>query len=155
LVLQIASEMEIVAKKKGLKLFTHIGGAGLSNEMVVAPTYPVKADQERLREVITNLVDNAVKYTKEGSIDISLEGNKNTVTVKIHDTGMGIPAEEQKHLFEKFYRVNNTMTREQSGTGLGLYIARSLIEMYGGKIWVESEAGKGSTFAFSLPVAKE
>ncbi len=155
LVLQIASEMEVVAKKKGLKLFTHIGGAGMSGEMVVAPTYPVKADSERLREVITNLVDNAIKYTSQGSVDISLEGNKTTVTVKIHDTGVGISAEEQKHLFEKFYRVNNSFTREQTGTGLGLYIARSLIEMYGGKIWVESEEGKGSTFAFSLPLAKQ
>jgi signal transduction histidine kinase len=155
LVLQISSEMEVVAKKKGLKLFTHIGGAGMTNQMVVAPTYPVKADSERLREVITNLIDNAIKYTNQGSIDVSLDGNKSQVTVKIHDTGMGIPAEEQKHLFEKFYRVNNTATREQGGTGLGLYIARSLIEMYGGKIWVESEVGKGSTFAFSLPIAKE
>lgn len=155
LVLQISSEMEVVAKKKGLKLFTHIGGAGMNNQMVVAPTYPVKADSERLREVITNLIDNAIKYTNQGSIDVSLDGNKSQVTVKIHDTGMGIPAEEQKHLFEKFYRVNNSATREQGGTGLGLYIARSLIEMYGGKIWVESEVGKGSTFAFSLPLAKE
>lgn len=155
LVLQISSEMEVVAKKKGLKLFTHIGGAGMNNQMVVAPTYPVKADSERLREVITNLIDNAIKYTNQGSIDVSLDGNKSQVTVKIHDTGMGIPAEEQKHLFEKFYRVNNSATREQGGTGLGLYIARSLIEMYGGKIWVESEVGKGSTFAFSLPIAKE
>jgi PAS domain S-box-containing protein len=155
LVLQISAEMEIVAKKKGLKLFTHIGGAGIKNQMVVAPAYPVKADPERLREVITNLIDNAIKYTNSGSVDIDLEGDKNTVTVKIHDTGIGISAEEQKHLFEKFYRVNNSMTREQSGTGLGLYIARSLIEMYGGKIWVESSLGKGSTFAFTLPLTKE
>lgn len=155
LVLQIAAEMEVVAKKKELKLFTHIGGAGIKNQMVVAPTYPVRADSERLREVITNLVDNAIKYTNSGSVDIDLEGDKNTVTIKIHDTGMGISPEEQKHLFEKFYRVNNSMTREQSGTGLGLYIARSLIEMYGGKIWVESSLGKGSTFAFTLPLAKE
>jgi signal transduction histidine kinase len=153
LVLQISSEMEMVAKKKGLKLFTHIGGAGMNNQMVVAPTYPVKADSERLREVITNLIDNAIKYTNQGSIDVSLDGNKSQVTVKVHDTGMGIPAEEQKHLFEKFYRVNNSATREQGGTGLGLYIARSLIEMYGGKIWVESEVGKGSTFAFTIPQA--
>lgn len=155
LVLQISAEMEVVAKKKGLNLFTHIGGAGIKNQMVVAPTYPVKADSERLREVISNLVDNAIKYTNTGSVDIDLEGNKSTVTIKIHDTGMGISPEEQKHLFEKFYRVNNSMTREQSGTGLGLYIARSLIEMYGGKIWVESSLGKGSTFAFTLPLAKE
>lgn len=155
LVLQISAEMEMVAGKKDVKLFTHIGGAGMKNQMVIAPTYPVKADSERLREVITNLIDNAIKYTTHGSVDIDLEGDKNTVTVKIHDTGMGISPEEQKHLFEKFYRVNNGMTREQAGTGLGLYIARNLIELYGGKIWVESTLGKGSTFAFTLPLSKE
>lgn len=155
MILQISAEMEVVASKKNLKLFTHIGGAGIKNQMVIAPMYPVKADSERLREVITNLIENAIKYTAHGSVDIDLGGDKRTVTVKVHDTGMGIDPEEQKHLFEKFYRVNNGMTREQSGTGLGLYIARSLIELYGGKIWVESTPGKGSTFAFTLPLSKE
>ena len=67
---------------------------------------------------------------------------------------MGITPQEQKHLFEKFYRVDNTMTREQSGTGLGLYIARNLVELYGGKIWVSSKLGKGSTFGFRLPIVR-
>jgi signal transduction histidine kinase len=67
---------------------------------------------------------------------------------------MGISEQDQKHLFEKFYRVDNELTREKAGTGLGLYIARNMIEMYGGSIWVESKAGRGSTFAFKLPIAK-
>ena len=67
---------------------------------------------------------------------------------------MGISEQDQKHLFEKFYRVDNELTRTKPGTGLGLYISRNLLEMYGGSIWVESKPGKGSTFAFKLPIAK-
>jgi signal transduction histidine kinase len=155
LVTQVANEMEMVARKKNLQLFTHIGGSSNRNETVVAPVYNVRADAERIREVLTNLVDNAIKYTQTGSVDIDVGGNRNEVTVKVRDTGMGINPEDQKHMFEKFYRVNNSMTREIGGTGLGLYIARSLIELYGGQIKVESKPGAGSTFMFTLPLVKE
>jgi len=111
-------------------------------------------DPEKISEVVTNLVDNAIKYTAQGSVDIEIEGDKESVTVRVRDTGMGISGQEQKHLFEKFYRVNNTMTREHSGTGLGLYIARNLVELYGGQIWVQSVLGRGSAFGFKLPLAK-
>lgn len=154
LITQIASEMEIIAKRKNLSLLTHIGGDDVNSQVVLAPTFQVSADPDRLREVITNLIDNAIKYTVEGSVDIYLSGNREQVTVSVADTGAGISAEDQKHLFQKFYRVNSSMTREIGGTGLGLYIARSLIEMYGGRIWVESEVGKGSKFNFSLPLVK-
>jgi signal transduction histidine kinase len=146
--------MEPIASKKNLSLKTHIGGAGIKNELVVAPTFMVSADPLRLNEIVTNLVDNAIKYTQAGGVDINITGDKSSVSVEITDTGMGITPQEQKHLFEKFYRVDNTMTREQSGTGLGLYIARNLVELYGGKIWVSSKLGKGSTFGFRLPIVR-
>ncbi len=151
-VLKVSSQMQANATQKGLALTTHIGGAGIKNQTVIAPAYNVLADPEKLSEVLSNLIDNAIKYTSQGSVDIEIESDGKSVTVMVHDTGIGISAQEQKHLFEKFYRVNNSMTREQAGTGLGLYIARNLIELYGGKIWVKSSLGKGSTFAFKLPL---
>lgn len=154
LIMQIATEMEIIAAKKNLQLITHVGAQNSSSRLIVAPTFQVKANPERLREVVTNLIDNAIKYTKEGSVQITLAGDRSAVTVSVSDTGMGISAEDQKHLFQKFYRINNSRTREIGGTGLGLYIARNLIELYGGRIWVESEPGRGSTFKFSLPIVK-
>ncbi len=154
LITQIASEMEIIAKRKNLVLHTHIGETSMKNQLVLAPTYKVSADPERLREVVSNLIDNAIKYTATGGVDVYLSGNRQSVTVSVADTGAGISAEDQKHLFQKFYRVNSSMTREIGGTGLGLYIARSLIETYGGRIWVESQVGKGSKFNFSLPLVK-
>lgn len=154
LVTQIATEMDIIAKRKNIALHTHIGSDDLKGQVVLAPIFQVSADPDRLREVITNLIDNAIKYTREGSVDIYLSSTRNSVTVSVADTGAGIAAADQKHLFQKFYRVNNSMTREVGGTGLGLYIARSLIEMYGGRIWVESEVGKGSKFNFTLPLVR-
>ncbi|MBP9827419.1 PAS domain-containing protein [Candidatus Saccharibacteria bacterium] len=153
LVNQISTEMELIARQKNIKLLTHLGG-GIGREMVVAPAYEVNADPDRLREVISNLLDNAIKYSKEGTIDVGLVADKRFVTFSVTDMGMGISPEEQKHLFQKFYRVNNSFTREVGGTGLGLYIARSLVERFGGRIWVESTEGKGSTFSFTLPLAQ-
>jgi PAS domain S-box-containing protein len=152
---QISSEMEMVAQRKGLKLYTHIGKSTGINESVVAPIYLINADPSRIREVITNLVDNAIKYTPQGSVEIELTGDKTSVTLKVKDTGMGIAPDDLRHMFEKFYRVNNSLTRDIGGTGLGLYIARSLIELYGGKMLVSSKPGEGSTFGFSLPLAKK
>ncbi len=154
LILKVASEMQVLAHQKHVKLFTHIAGAGIKNEKVIAPTILVNADPEKISEVLNNLVDNAIKYTDEGNVDIEIETDSSFVTVKVHDTGIGISPQDQKHLFEKFYRVDNELTREKPGTGLGLYIVRNLIEMYGGSIWVDSSPGKGSTFAFKLPLAK-
>jgi len=152
LVTQVASEMEIIAKQKNLRLLTHVGSGGVGKELVVAPVYQVNADPDRIREVLANLIDNAIKYTREGTIDITLKADKRFVTVSVSDQGIGISAAEQKHLFQKFYRVNNSFTRDVGGTGLGLYIARSLVERFGGRIWVESSEGRGSTFSFTLPI---
>jgi signal transduction histidine kinase len=103
------------------------------------------------QEVITNLFDNAVKYTEAGKISIGLTGDNKVVQFRIHDTGPGIPAEDQPHLFQKFYRVDNSATRTIGGTGLGLFICKKIVELYEGRIWVESVMGMGSTFFINLP----
>jgi signal transduction histidine kinase len=118
---------------------------------VVRPLYYVQADPERLREVITNLFDNAVKYTESGKVTIGLTGDDKVVQFYVRDTGHGIPAEDIPHLFQKFYRVDNSATRTIGGTGLGLFISRKIIELYGGRVWVTSELDKGSTFYINIP----
>jgi len=122
-----------------------------SSLKMVKPLYYVWADPDRLREVITNLFDNAVKYTEQGKVSVGLTGNTEVVQFYIRDTGNGIPAEDIPHLFQKFYRVDNSATRTIGGTGLGLFISRKIIELYKGRVWVESQLGKGSTFFINLP----
>jgi two-component system, OmpR family, sensor histidine kinase VicK len=117
----------------------------------IAPVYYVKVDPDRLREVITNLFDNAVKYTDTGKITVGITGNTEVVQFSITDTGHGIPKADIPHMFQKFYRVDNSSTRTIGGTGLGLFICRKIVELYNGRIWVESEEGKGSTFYINLP----
>lgn len=111
-------------------------------------------DRERIREVLDNLLSNAVKFTPKGSVAISFERRGQEVVVTVADTGVGIPKNKMGKLFTKFYRVGQTPTIESEGTGLGLYIAKSLVELHQGKIWVESKVGKGSAFYFSLPFEK-
>ena len=112
----------------------------------------VMADKLRITEVINNLLSNAISYTYPGgSVQVSMEYTNNDVITHITDTGEGIPKEAQSKLFTKFFRVAGTLAQGSKGTGLGLYISKAIIEMHGGKIWVESELGKGSTFSFSIP----
>lgn len=115
----------------------------------------ILGDPIRLPEVITNLMDNAINYTNiGGKVDISLQVSPNELTTIISDTGIGIPKEAIPHLFNKFFRVSNQTQQTSKGIGLGLYISKSIIEKLGGKIWVESEIGKGSKFSFTLPLAE-
>lgn len=154
---QLVESLRFAADKKGLKMDFTVGVSspdettGPSSGKVVKPLYYVHVDPDRLREVITNLFDNAVKYTPSGSISIGLTGNNEVVQFFIKDTGPGIPAHDLSHLFQKFYRVDNSATRTIGGTGLGLFISRKIIELYKGRIWAESEVGKGSTFYINLP----
>jgi signal transduction histidine kinase len=104
-----------------------------------------------MREVITNIFDNGCKYTEEGKVSLGLTGNDGVVQIYVRDTGAGIPPEDIAHLFQKFYRVDNSATRTIGGTGLGLFICRKIVELYQGRIWVESELGKGSTFYINIP----
>lgn len=156
---QLIEDLRFTAQKKNLLAEFVVGTTGdtidateeRSSVKVVKPLYYVNADPERLREVITNLFDNAIKYTDQGKISVGLTGNTDVVQVYVRDTGSGIPAEDIPHLFQKFYRVDNSATRVIGGTGLGLFISRKIIELYNGRLWVESELGKGSTFFINLP----
>jgi signal transduction histidine kinase len=115
---------------------------------------PVAADKDRARQVLVNLVENAVKYSPGGGrIELGLESEDGTVRFRVVDEGMGIPADEQERIFEKFYRLDPNMTQGIGGTGLGLYICSELVERMGGQIWLESKEGIGSAFYFQLPSA--
>ncbi len=118
---------------------------------VVRPLYYVYVDPNRIREVFQNIINNAIKYTMSGSVTVRLTGDPDIVQVQVQDTGAGIPAEDIPHLFQKFYRVDNSTTRTVGGTGLGLFICKKIVELYNGRIWVESTWGKGSTFYINLP----
>lgn len=151
----LAETFRFSADKKGL-LTDFIFGSSASSgsqagEHIVRPLYYVHVDADRLREVITNLFDNAVKYTPSGKISVGLTGNNDVVQLFVKDTGPGIPPEDVPHLFQKFYRVDNSATRTIGGTGLGLFISKKIIELYKGRVWVESTVGKGSTFYINLP----
>lgn len=156
---KVCEDLRFVAEKKNLAVEFVVGvsGANMNSHSetgsvrVVQPLYHVYADPERVREVITNIFDNAVKYTEHGKISLGLTGDDNIVQIYIKDTGNGIASDDIPHLFEKFYRVDNSDTRAIGGTGLGLYICRKIVEMYNGRIWVESEPGKGTTFYINLP----
>jgi PAS domain S-box-containing protein len=147
-------DLRFSAEKKGLLLDFKIGASaaeGSPGGKVVQPLYYAHVDPDRLQEVISNLFDNAVKYSGDGKITVALTGNADVVQLFIKDTGMGIPKEDIPHLFQKFYRVDNSSTRTIGGTGLGLFICKRIIDMYKGRIWVESEQGSGSTFYINLP----
>jgi two-component system sensor histidine kinase VicK len=111
-----------------------------------------KVDPSKLELALGNLVDNAISYTPEGGdIKIVLEKMGDYAKVSVKDSGIGIPKEEITTLFTRFFRAKNAVRVKTEGTGLGLYIARNIIEAHGGKIWVESEEGKGTTFFFTVP----
>jgi two-component system phosphate regulon sensor histidine kinase PhoR len=127
---------------------------GLNIEKELATDLPaVPTDSERIRQVIANLVHNAIKFTDSGgriTIKTAVEGE--SVNVAISDTGIGIAAEDLPHVFERFYKVDKARTGQ--GTGMGLAIAKHIVEAHNGRIWVESETGRGSTFTFNLPLRK-
>jgi signal transduction histidine kinase len=117
---------------------------------------PVCADRGRIVQVLLNLLSNAYRYTPAGGkITIAVHALGDEVQVDVIDTGIGIPDKDREAIFERFYRADHPVVREQAGTGLGLPIARSLIEMHGGRLWLRSEVQVGSTFSFTLPVYTE
>ena len=109
-------------------------------------------DEQRLTQVLLNLVGNAIKFTDSGEVRIVAGAANGHFALSVKDTGPGIPAEECEQIFEKFRQVDSSNTRAKGGTGLGLAIAREIVEMHGGRIWVESAMGEGSTFRMELPV---
>lgn len=151
----LTDALKFTAQAKGLGIEFVLGAQGsvidASSTSTIKPLYYVHADPDRLREVVTNLFDNAVKYTESGKVSLGLTGDESVVQIRVQDTGPGIPSNDIPHLFQKFYRVDNSATRTIGGTGLGLFICRKIIEVHHGRIWVESEVGKGSTFYINLP----
>ena len=116
---------------------------------------PGRGDEQRLSQVLLNLVGNAIKFTEVGEVSVQVTASDNMFTVAVSDTGLGISEADQQKVFEEFQQADSSSTRKQGGTGLGLAIAKKIIELHGGRIWVESSLGKGSTFWFTLPVQVE
>jgi signal transduction histidine kinase len=128
----------------------------LAFKVEVAPQLPSgRGDGRRLTQVLINLVGNAIKFTDAGEVAIKADANNGSFHVSVRDTGPGISAADQARLFQEFQQADNAITKKKGGTGLGLAISKRIIEMHGGRIWVESEPGQGSTFAFTLPVIVE
>jgi two-component system phosphate regulon sensor histidine kinase PhoR len=117
----------------------------------------VQGDRNYLEQVLTNLIDNAVKYTPEGGrvIISAIEKDSKDIQLSVEDNGIGIPKEDLSRIFERFYRVDKGRSKELGGTGLGLSIVKHLVQAHGGRVWVESQPGKGSIFYFTLPKRRE
>lgn len=131
---EAVSQLSITARQKGLKL-SYEKAEGLP---------PIAADPQRLRQVLVNLIGNAIKYTETGSVTVSEEIKDGKLRLKISDTGIGISPEEQRNLFQKFYRVRSEKTGSIQGTGLGLWITKQIVELMGGNIYLESIEGRGT-----------
>jgi signal transduction histidine kinase len=145
LVALVMSEIEVACADREVEVVSD-----LSDDL---PT--IEADSERVHQVIFNLVDNAVRFTPEGGeVRIEAHRHNGSVEVSVADTGVGIPADALPRLFERFYRVDPARAREDGGTGIGLAIARSVVEAHGGSIRAESAPGHGSVFTFDLPVSR-
>ncbi len=115
----------------------------------------IDLDIGKIKQVVTNLISNVLKFTLDGgTIAIDAERLGDQVEIRVKDSGVGIPKEEFVKIFDRFYQVDSSLTRKVGGTGIGLNIAKEYVEMHSGRIWVESEVGQGSTFVFTLPLAK-
>ena len=127
----------------------------LELELAAEPEAPrVLADDDKLRQILVNLTENAIKYSPDGGrIDVRVERADENVRFSVRDEGIGIPTDEQAHIFDRFHRLDPNMTRGVGGLGLGLYICHQLVDHMGGRIWVTSQEGVGSTFTFDLPAA--
>lgn len=141
IIADVVEAMAARAQSRGLVL-TYEVGAGLPEVM---------GDRGRLYQVLTNLVGNAINYTPEGSITVEATTAGTAVQVSVNDTGVGIAPEDISHIFDRFYRADDPVVQEASGTGLGLPIVKMFVEMHGGRVWVDSRRGEGSTFTFILP----
>jgi len=128
----------------------------LAFKLDLAPELPPgRGDGRRLTQVLINLVGNAIKFTDAGEVLVKAEADNGSFHLSVRDTGPGISASDQAKLFQEFQQADNAITRKKGGTGLGLAISKRIVEMHGGKIWVESQVGQGSTFSFTLPVRVE
>ena len=141
----VCTSVESLAAEKNLEL-----------KVAVSPEVAYgKGDQQRISQVFLNLVGNAIKFTEEGEVRIEATASNDNFVVSVSDTGPGLSEADKQMIFEEFHQVDGSSTRKKGGTGLGLSIAKRIVEMHGGRIWVESTEGKGSTFWFTLPVRVE
>ena len=143
---EVIKELNLAASEKEIDITLAVKGK---------KTTLIKTDNLILKEIISNLVSNAIKYTSEkGQIKLEVQGRTRDVLIAVHDNGWGIPQQAHDQVFSKFFRAQNTVKRETTGTGLGLYLVKGLLERLGGKIWFESVEGKGTSFYFTLPKEK-
>ena len=138
----VRSTLRPVAAEKRLELVT-----SLPTDLPLA-----RGDAGRISQCLLNLAGNALKFTKEGKVEIGVTLDNGQLVYRVADTGIGIPADKIDSLFTEFKQTDATIASEYGGTGLGLSITKKFIEMHGGRIWVESEPGKGSTFTFEVPL---
>jgi GAF domain-containing protein/CheY-like chemotaxis protein len=160
-----AGELTLALTEYSLKEVVHTvytaveplaSGKKLAFKIEVPPDLPPgHGDERRLTQVLLNLVGNAIKFTDSGEVSIKAAAANGAFKVAVHDTGPGISAADQGKLFQQFQQADNSITRRKGGTGLGLAISKRIVELHGGKIWVESRVGEGSTFAFTFPVMVE
>ena len=140
--LETSKEMNLLAEEKGLSFMLNI------DESIPK----LKFDKDKIVQVLTNLLSNATKFTENGGITVGSERENNMVHVTVQDTGLGIAAEDMPKLFQTFEQLGGGLEKKRGGTGLGLAISKEIILAHNGKIWVESQFGKGSTFHFTLPI---
>ncbi len=141
----VSTSVEALAAEKDLKLKVEV-----PKDLKIG-----KADEQRIAQVMLNLVGNAIKFTDEGEVKVEVTFSNETFCVSVHDTGPGVTESDQQKIFDEFQQANGSSTRKKGGTGLGLSISKKIIDMHGGRIWVESTPGKGSTFRFTLPIRVE
>jgi signal transduction histidine kinase len=124
----------------------------LAVEMEVAPDLPLAhGDERKLTQVLLNLVGNAIKFTDQGKVAITASASDGCITVVVRDSGPGIAESDQARIFEEFQQADSSIARNKGGTGLGLTISKRIIELHGGRMWVESAPGSGATFSFTIP----
>ena len=142
LVHAVGTQVEPLAAAKGLRL-----------RVEVAPDLPLgRGDERRLTQVLLNLVGNAIKFTDAGEVTVRAAVEEGELVVAVADTGPGIAEADRERVFGEFQQADDALARGKGGTGLGLAIARRIVELHGGRIWLESELGRGSTFAFAIPL---
>lgn len=142
---EVVTALRVQARKKGLKIYTR--------ELPELPK--VKGDRGRVKQVLINLVNNSIKYTDQGFIEVYAEEGYDEVIFSVKDTGIGIPREYYDKIFERFFQIESHHSRKQFGIGLGLSLVKELTELMGGKVWLNSKVGKGTTFFFSIPIVFE
>jgi signal transduction histidine kinase len=141
----VSTAMEPLAAEKKLAL-----------KVSVSPDLPpARGDERRVTQVLLNLIGNAIKFTDVGEVRVEVTASDGTFVISVADTGPGIAEGDQQKIFEEFQQADSSSTRKKGGTGLGLSIAKHIIEMHGGRIWVQSSPGRGSTFWFTLPIRVE